>query len=399
MPNIPTELETGGQLDHQVVQPTDNTQPSSSENQIESDFLSMDAWIVYRLVQDNAISAEPSKEGKNYTVDLLKATEILKDCFSQPELENTQTSKPNNKLETHAQTALKRSIKAFVDNEVLTPFIVLQVGNITRPSNVQTGGYGARFKHHITSLSTPISERATIQIGREFAVNSEAEQIRQVTRTCGLNFTDEEIADLALRSLVSHEYGHAVASALILNQAYMVAPRRPNLTIEQVYQEAAASFYNAIFTSVTPNTELASILKTEPPNGTYSARHLTSVERFAQGFQYLGLRFALEGLGLDENKAEAVIVEYAKQNEKGLRDWIKTYELIHSHGLTLEDIGEAVASIKQNLKERKLDTLRKQFNPYVNAASLGYFFPLNRSQLDEVIDQTWSGKIWNQKAA
>lgn len=359
------------------------------------------AGAISELICSNAITLNPSLKGQtpkstiyfpdpnsgnyeeSYVVNLEKAKEVL-----QPFEISTQIMKSADQLSPQevyedGQKALKETIKAFVTHGDISPELAVLVGKIIRPSGVEVNDHHcARFFYPHDYFPEDGEEKGSLEIGLTYLA-SHLKQFKEITTWHGFHFSEQQLLHLVLRNTASHEYGHAIDRALRINEWKRREREDPkaNVFSSQVDKE----FNNLIYDTLAPDSRLQEIFAYEPENADYANREGTSSERIATGFEFLGLSYALNELGVNDQKVAAIVSDFKDVDRKSLYQYEDVLRLARQHHLNFELLGAAINKITVSLKEENLFNLASVLAFGFYSRNFGYYFPLTGEQLHEYI--------------
>lgn len=353
------------------------------------------ALVIQDLLTEGALTAKPSsrwsfekgnEEWKSYTIDVPKAVAVLEGSAKEEELpQDIHGEYEQEHLEERSQKIFRQIVKSFVERGIVPRPLAVEVGRLLRPSSVEI--IKERY-HRFLYLrdvfpSTP-PERAKLQISPNLTVQRE-KPLRERLKQAGIDLTAEQIEQINLRWGISHEYGHAVHRTLVLSRVEQEAERQGDKDFQQVAYGVENQFDVDVFNRIALDEELARALKNEPEGGFHHwSRRATTPERVATGFEYLGLRYALEDLGVGGQKAREVVEGFMEEDRKWFREYVQLMEDVRSKGWNLEDLSDALSELRGALREIRREDLLDEL-PSFGARNFGYLSPLNEKQIKELV--------------
>lgn len=339
------------------------------------------SWLFYP--EDNRFGVEEA-----YVVDIDKAIQVLEDNESQQEILPDKYGNREQELFELSKSAFKRSVKAFVKNGDVSSALAVEVGRLMRPGNVVvTQEDFGRFLYLGDEFPKRDEERGALEVGVKY-VFRQIEGYKEILSQNGVELTEEQIIDLILRGLVSHEYGHAVDRTMqLLTWGEYVSGipggGEPNLSDRY---RIRGKMHQEIFDRIAPNEDLATVLALEPDDkedAYYTNRESTSSERVGRGFHYLGMRYALLELGLDKEKADNIVRSFTRTEDSKLNQYKNLADEIRATGLNLEIFCHGINDLVSQLRKLGRNDLAGKF-PYLDmpdGRQLGYFYPLSQEQI------------------
>jgi hypothetical protein len=301
------------------------------------------------------------------------------------------------RIKQESEQAFKKVVKSFVDNGVITPDLAVQVGRIIRPTDISTPNADwARFLYLDKIFPSNKDGRGNIEMGTQYVNGWGAQQMKDVLDKQGVHLNQDQLLQLVVRNTIAHEYGHAVDRTIALLQTANQAGKEPGKDLYEIIIPLEDKMSASLYEYIAPNMRLQEVFVGQPKEGPYVRRGLTSSERIAVGFENLGQQFSLRELGIAESTIDNIIKEYQQLDNKKLESYSEMAKVGLEKGLNLQEIGEARIQLSSQLKDKGRDnTLVAQISP--NVRVVGYYFPLDRSEIKAYIDQWYTPPI--QQAA
>lgn len=382
--------------------------PEQSLDKLIEKFPHPHARALYTLINSKAIRLHPLLKGvtpdkswfypepgsfvskKAYIVDVERAIEVL----SQIKSSETEIEVPQGREQgilRQSRRALGQSIKAFIANGDLTSSQLMTIGKLVRPSNIRiTGEAHARYLDLGFSFPQNSGEREEIslELGLKYIFRKLERVYKPILAQNELNLTEEQILNILLRTSASHEYGHALKKALEILQWEAYSAEASGVEKMKKWYEFTPEWEKQVV-ELLPNQELADILSSEPEDGWYSERRMTVSERIATGFEYLGLQYALEEVGIDPAKQKQIMNSYTERDKAHLRQYKKVIALARARNLNLELLGGAVDDLSIKLEKRGRQDLKELLCFGFSARNLGYFYPFTKEEIHNLMEAFW----------
>ena len=326
---------------------------------------------------------------KSYILDTNKAVEVLEGIKSERQANDLTVEIKGKDLLLEGQTAFRQAVKSLVDHNVIPTDLAVQVGRLVKPPDIELIDTDfARFLYLKDNFPAKGEERASLELGRKYALGWGWQELDKAIKSQGVNLSLDQTLRVVLRSGISHEYGHAVDRALLFLNVEAKMAAQPEADAWQLMLESGQEVSQDIYSRIAPNDDLAEILQGELEDGTYTRKERTSSERLGTGFGYLGLRYALEDLQVDQQKIDGVINYMVDDDFKTMQGNKRVAGEIKKQGLTLEDWGNAMTDLNMDLRDRGRSDLREITRDF-SARSLGYAAPLSEEQIKALVT-TWN---------
>lgn len=352
--------------------------------------------IIRRLIDQEAIKLHPdlnmispsdsdyfrSGDGKlqdAYVLDLDKSASVIDKFF----VENPKDAiVPSTDLLDPGRSAFKKIVKYFTVNNIIPTSLAVEVGKIIRPSGFRpTKGNDAGFYYFKEVFPENPAERGTVRLGERY-VYLMSKNLARIFSNLEINCTQDQLRDIVLRSVIAHEYGHAVKQTIVIMK---LAEMYPNISPENLKRFAFAlskQIDQTIYEIIAPNHELTDIFSDEPNTLMKSD---SSEERLAQGFEYLGLQSVLKDLGITEDKIQLVLEAFRKIDHDRFIDHKHLIEYAKKHGLNLRLLQKALSRLMIELDTRGRGDLSLCLMTNYGPNMLGYAFALTPHEIQKFI--------------
>lgn len=372
--NAPTELSLVKNID---IHPSEVVQP-------ELRFSTQTLTAVYELVSKNVIAANPqiNSGAYPYLLDLDQAATVLQNLDQEEQLDGEVDKQ---QLEAGAKKAFNQVVKAFVEQGIVPASLAVQVGKLLRPSSVEVleTDYH-RFLYLQDEFPKTSEGRAALEIGvdRYRLMRVELESYLKAAK---ISLTEEQLQNVLLRWGVSHEYGHAVSRTLEILQIEKFIKGQPQGEYLYIAERGRNLVNGSVYSDIAADQELRDILQDEPEDGLYTRRNITSSERIAAGFEYLGLQYALEDNGLSREQGQSILQQFATSDEQQFQQCQQLVRFIRTQKIGLDILGQAMTSLSLDLKRNKMPHLSSLVPTNFGPRYFGYFKPLSGDQVREFV--------------
>jgi hypothetical protein len=186
-----------------------------------------------------------------------------------------------------------------------------------------------------------------------------------------------------LRTILSHEYGHAVHHTLEIQRVENALRNDPEASFITVVVEQAKDLNTTIHSTTAPEQlseffrgeEIESLAGNDPQN--------TVSERIATGFEEQGMLLTLKEMGVEAEKAQALIDTLAQHDSKKLDEYRLALKYAREHGFSMKTLARSVDYVSTEIRKDHPD-LAEKIRGGFSARNLGYFFPLTAEQLKEI---------------
>ncbi len=283
-------------------------------------------------------------------------------------------------LVEEGQVVFREVVHAFVKHGDIPVGLAVKTGELIRPSDLIADDSNHARMMYLSNDGHP--DKMKITVGKEIVDGRRFSLMKEATRACGISLTDKQIRHLAIRDIVSHEYGHAVDGALLKVQ---------QVGIGEENWQVPENMRKYIYDELAPSEDLQIILGKEAERDYTSLPNLTSIERVAVGFEDLGMRYALEEMGVESDKAMEVLSYIREKDGKVWKSIVRSVELMRGKGLKLGDLFDIQLELGDHFKK----LLRFDLEGYIRRMRLdtivfGYYFPLSQEQLRAYVGKYFS---------
>ncbi len=284
--------------------------------------------------------------------------------------------------------AYRESLLALRRSELIPGSLMGQVARIIKPSDVViTDAAFAQYLHIEDTFPERGGPRGFIALGLR-SIDGRFSEVADVAEKVGLTLSEHQLIHLALRLLISHEYGHAVHDALLIMkiEATLASTGRPDFL--NVVIESHRDFNNDVGSRIAPNEKLAGLLggwDTQHPVRKNDPSHAVS-ERIAVGFQDIGVEECLRGMGVDEKQIDTFLGFF---RDRRARLVVETREILQNsriRGLDLELLSGAVDRVVY-LTRNEHREFAELFTGGFGARVFGYYFPLSRDEIRAMVSR------------
>jgi len=205
------------------------------------------------------------------------------------------------------------------------------------------------------------------------------QKILDAANNTGLQLPASDVREVAVRMIVSHEYGHAVDTAV-----KMLVAEKKGTFASGLDDEDFDTFNRVIepeFTeSIARNEEIIAMFPDALPEASKSSN-----ERISTGFELLALRSILEEKGVSKEDIISVVANLQQQEHVKAQEYAQLFKRIKEKGYPLSDFRSGLGALRGYLEAVRPDL--KQFVLYhLGGRSIGYSYPISQQQLEGYID-------------
>lgn len=348
----------------------------------KTEFESSLAQSVMSLIASGGITVDSSYKG--FTVDgeksvlALQAVEAARSNEITPDFSQSTELSPELVHQNYREV-----LQAFLEAGLISGEFMGQVSRIIKPSGIKpSNSEFARFFYLEDTFPKSADRRGSIEIGTKVVEYFE-EKLQEASEKVGIILSAEQRQKLILRTILSHEYGHAVHHTLAIQRVENALENDPEASFISVVVEQSKSLDTTIHNTTAPeelheffhDEEIESLSGNDPQN--------TVSERIATGFKEQGMRLALQEMGIEPEKAQALIDTLAQDDSKKLDEYRLTLKYAQERGFSMKTLAQAVSYVSTDIRKDHPD-LAEKIRGGFGSRNLGYFFPLTAEQLKEI---------------
>ncbi|MBP7875677.1 hypothetical protein KA012_01645 [Candidatus Woesebacteria bacterium] len=360
-------------------------EPQTLEAVLNTEFASQLSKSIIALVSSGAI--RPQKEYPGFVLDRGKAQSVLGKLVKQRGAETITDHTATTELSLQeTKDAFLQSLRSILRVGLMPGELMGQVARIIKPSNISvTDSAFARFVYFSSTFPKKNEgERGDLEVGAK-VLGIFIDRIAAAAEQTDLKLTQAQQKQLALRLITTHEYGHAVHQAKILQRIEAALVDQPDELISVVNEQTQA-FDHTITYDVAANAELAGLFEGEEVTP-FSSNNIAVAlsERIATGFQDVGVVEALLEMGFVEEQAKQFLAAYHSGEATLLRETKLALQTAKNAGFSTVSLSSAIDDVAMEMrtagKNEEYDLVRYGFG----ATNFGYYFPLSRKELEQMI--------------
>ncbi len=344
----------------------------------------------YQLIKSKVITALPLNDpsGDRANINIQAAPGVIERLGYSQFVENAKAPVSDSEkasLPEYAQKSYRKVVKSFVDRGILSPEQVVSIGRIIRPENIVVRNQPAhQFLYLRDAFPETPESRGQIRISEDsYAILKN--RVGGLLSELNVTLSPEQLNEVAMRWGISHEYGHAVDTALILSLTEKRLKDHPEEPLSQANVEAANSLYKYIYDVSAPNADLNDILAIDN-NEMFSDKTSTSSERIAGGFEYLGLRFALEDSGVEPEKIDSMIKKLLEKKAHYTDEAKQFSSVLKDNGFSMQAFSSGMGKLWSDLRSSgNKEITNKMPMSVIDARSLGYLAPLRKPEVQHLV--------------
>ncbi|MDP2649350.1 MAG: hypothetical protein Q8P10_00745 [bacterium] len=248
---------------------------------------------------------------------------------------------------------------------------------LTRPEDIQftqegKGGLNFDQRYDNTEFPKNDEEKPSVTISDE-AVKSRVELYSAYSKELGIELSQEQLVDLGVMVVATHEWSHSIEKALVTQYA-QTCKSLPDFDEKEDGWPLTGLSSGVLYRQA---KEISM-----PVLSNLEERDVGSMdtERFATGFEMEATRIYLEQQGLPTETAQSMVDKMRKERGERLKDFSQMRD---SLGKTDLELLTLTCDLRDVLKKGKLDEF------YIPAlwSTIGYFGGYNREQLKVSIDK------------
>jgi hypothetical protein len=392
--------------DPETANPTPNSIERSSGELTQPFFGSQILENIYKIVDAGIIIPRPPVKGypppDHFNLDRDKALALLPtlhyvrdpDIYTKEQEAKERQSKISPEeiatLKVKSGRAFQRVVKDLVDNGVITRSLVVQAARLVKPNEVKVGAGGvSEFGYRNDYFPEINEEKASLNID----IESEQLYLKRLAGkldNLGITLAPEQLEEVALAGLLSHEYGHALHKTIELLQIEQrlteLVERPAKDDLWEIGSEVKTEVLQTL-TKIASDPQLDQISyfsngdrRTAWPIGF----HQIDAERLGTGFELLGLKYSLKRTGLSDDDVAKVVGSYLDEKTAIFNEFKTVEELIKSRGLRVSEVERALDSLAGMQGVSSSQDLQNRV-PEMPAFLPGYYRPIPEAQIRQFI--------------
>lgn len=342
--------------------------------------------VVHKLIDGGAITdGEYTKVesdfsfSESFPIDIDRAAKIYSGINKKPD-HVTELPREESQVLLSAKEQFLKVKNLFSEKGIIPAELADSTALLLGEENiVLTEGEAHKFEYRGFDFPDEQEKRGTIFLGKgmlDFMENRLSEAISRLD----INMP-EGISDAVLMWSLSHEYGHAVKEA---TRFLELQKRKPDsLSPDQTQKlsfEVGSEINIALAQKIAPDPDIETMLEGSPDDTRWTSRGQLINERFASGFEYIGLASALENAGLTAEQAQGVVNEILGEDVAKFDDIFDAVKYAKSKGITMHKLCSALSGFWEKLREAKMPEIAKNY-VYFDAHAIGYLKPLSSNQI------------------
>lgn len=358
-------------------------------------FTHIGPFVLYVLFKSGAITMDLDEE-YSLNMQILSQTPLRGRVRPTPKTQEGKT-KDNNSLEKMLQASYTRALARFVNRGIISPKLEELAERIVVPENVHVEtineAVGEFAREGFSFPQTPAERKEKFLLRFSPKISHNIWQFVPDLQS-RFGFSPEQAQEITADFVVSHELGHALEVALII---YQTQERIDYLTTySDVFTRNSPRYHYQLtqlllYTMATHNlSECPKQLREVFDQQEDSEIALSACERFATGFELLGLTYALEDAGVGKEATEVFVKEIRDEKNTTFNDYSRAIRMGKTKGFVLEEFSFLLTFLSGSFSRMNEDynglgkLLLSEANVFTSHG-LGYFFPFSEIEIREYL--------------